>query len=140
MRVGAGRAFGGKAGVDDGEAVGKKRHGGIRHDGTKGRFDTELLRASNGKLICKIGAEAVYAVGALPCEKFPRGLGMAFKIEDGSYRGLGPAVIEALVQLGVLDDAESARLASFPRPIVDNRRGQPVGEARAIFDLRFNRQ
>ncbi len=36
--------------------------------GTKGRFDTELLRAGRGKLVCKIGAEAVYSVGVLPCE------------------------------------------------------------------------
>ncbi|HKP86144.1 MAG TPA: asparaginase [Blastocatellia bacterium] len=106
--------------------------------GTKGRFDTELLRASHGKLVCKVGAEAVYAVGVLPCEKFPRGLGLAFKMEDGSYRGLGPAVVEALVQLGVLDEAESARLASFHHPILENRRGLGVGSVRAVFELRFN--
>src|SRR6185503_17347997 len=101
--------------------------------GTKGRFDTELLRASKGKLICKIGAEAVYAVGVLPCERFPRGLGLALKIEDGSYRGIGPAVIETLAQLGVLNEAETAQLATYHHPIVENSRGLLVGEVRAIF-------
>jgi L-asparaginase II len=106
--------------------------------GTKGRFDTDLLRASRGKLICKVGAEAVYAVGVLPCERFPRGAGVAFKIEDGSYRGLGPAVIETLAQIGVLDETETAQLAAYHRPVVDNRRGLPVGSVRATFNLSLN--
>ena len=103
--------------------------------GTTGRFDTELLRAGRGKLVCKIGAEASYCVGILPSDRFPRGAGIAFKMEDGSYRGLGPAVVETLSQLGVLDDAELAQLASYHRPIVDNRRGTKVGEVRAVFKL-----
>jgi L-asparaginase II len=103
--------------------------------GTKGRFDTELLRASHGKLVCKIGAEASYAVGVLPCERFPRGVGIAFKIEDGSYRGLGPAVVEALAQLEILNEAETGQLASFHRPETDNRRGARVGQVRAVFQL-----
>jgi L-asparaginase II len=103
--------------------------------GTKGRFDTELLRASHGKLVCKVGAEAVYCIGVLPCEKFPAGLGIALKIEDGSYRGLGPAVVEMLRQLEVLDDEEVAKLASYHRPIIDNRRGLEVGEVAAVFEI-----
>jgi len=103
--------------------------------GTKGRFDTELLRASHGKLVCKIGAEAVYCIGVLPGEKFPVGLGIALKVEDGSYRGLGPAVVETLRQLEVLDDEEVAKLASYHRPIIDNRRGLEVGEVHAVFKL-----
>jgi L-asparaginase II len=111
----------------------------IRHPemvgGTKGRFDTELLRASHGKLICKVGAEAVYSVGVLPCERFPRGAGIAFKMEDGSYRGLGPTVVETLGQLGVLDDEEVGRLATYHRPIIENRRGLDVGDVRPVFKL-----
>jgi L-asparaginase II len=103
--------------------------------GTKGRFDTELLRAAHGKLICKIGAEAAYAVGVLPCERFPRGAGIALKMEDGSYRGLGPTVVETLARLEILNEQEVANLASFHRPLVDNRRGQEVGEVRAVFAL-----
>ncbi|HVG18367.1 MAG TPA: asparaginase [Blastocatellia bacterium] len=106
--------------------------------GTK-RFDTDLLRAARGKLICKVGAEAVYSIGVLPSEQFPRGLGIAFKMEDGSYRGLAPAVVETLVQLGVLSGGEAAALSSYRRPIVENRRGLNVGEVRAIFDLTSNK-
>lgn len=103
--------------------------------GTKGRFDTDLLRAGRGKLICKIGAEASYAVGVPPCDRFPRGAGIAFKIEDGSYRGLGPAVVETLAQLGVLNEEEVAHLAVYHRPVVENRRGADVGEVVAVFKL-----
>ena len=103
--------------------------------GTKGRFDTELLRAGHGTLICKIGAEAAYSVGVLPCEQFPRGAGIALKMEDGSYRGLGPTVVETLVQLGVLKEQELGQLATFHQPSVKNRRGAAVGEVRAIFNL-----
>ena len=108
--------------------------------GTKGRFDTDLLRAARGKLICKVGAEAVYSVGVLPCEKFPRGLGLSFKMEDGSYRGLAPTVVETLAQLGILDEMELTQLASYHRPIIDNRRGLQVGEVRTIFELGFDKQ
>ena len=103
--------------------------------GTKGRFDTELLRTARSKLVCKVGAEAVYSVGVLPCDQFPRGLGVAFKMEDGSYRGLGPTVVETLKQLGVLNEEEAAQLATFHRPAVQNRRGVDVGQVRVAFDL-----
>ena len=103
--------------------------------GTKGRFDTELLRAAHGKLVCKVGAEAVYAVGVLPSEQFPQGLGIAFKMEDGSYRGLAPAVIETLSQLGVLNEDEVAGLAAFHRPVLENHRHTTVGEVRAVFQI-----
>jgi L-asparaginase II len=102
--------------------------------GTK-RFDSDLLRASRGKLVCKIGAEAVYGVGVLPSERYPRGLGVAVKIEDGSFRGIGPAVVETLAQLGVLSEAEVSELAVYHRPAIDNRRGLIVGDVRAVLDL-----
>jgi L-asparaginase II len=103
--------------------------------GTKGRFDTELLRAAHGKLICKIGAEASYSVGVLPSDRFPSGAGIAIKIEDGSYRGLGPTVVETLAQLGVLNEEEVGQLATYHRPVVENRRGVNVGDVRAVFKL-----
>jgi L-asparaginase II len=108
--------------------------------GTQGRFDTDLMRAARGKLIAKVGAEAVYSVGVLPSEKYPRGLGLSFKMEDGSYRGLGPTVVETLRQIGVLDETATMQLATYHRPAIENRRGLHVGEVRAIFDLRLNQQ
>lgn len=108
--------------------------------GTKGRLDTDLLIAAGGRLICKVGAEAAYSIGVLPCRQFPHGLGIAIKIEDGSYRALGAVVVETLAQLGLLAPSEQARLAIYHRPAIVNHRGLNAGEVRANFDLEFDRR
>jgi L-asparaginase II len=104
--------------------------------GTTERLDTEIMRASPGMIISKVGAEGVYTAGVLPCEAWPQGFGLALKIEDGDdHRARPTVVIEALRQLGVLRDESLeavARYAFFP---VKNRRGEVVGEIRASFDL-----
>ena len=104
--------------------------------GTKDRLDTELIRAAGGRLISKIGAEGVYTVGVLPCDRWPMGIGFALKMEDGDdKRARPPAVIEALRQLGVLRDLEISSLAAYAPTPITNRRGERVGEARAAFSL-----
>jgi L-asparaginase II len=109
--------------------------------GTKSRLDTELIKAGNGRLISKIGAEGVYTIGVLPSNDWPRGLGLALKIEDGDdHRARPPAVIEALRQLGVLTKPELITLAAYAPTAITNRRGELVGEARAAFTLEVNRE
>src|SRR5215467_131785 len=103
--------------------------------GTSGRIDTDLMKATRGKLISKIGAESVHAVAILPDGRFPRGLGVAVKIEDGSKRALMPTVIEVLSQLQAIDQAEQAALVDYHRPSVTNHRQLAVGEIRPVFDL-----
>ncbi|HYY97815.1 MAG TPA: asparaginase, partial [Pyrinomonadaceae bacterium] len=102
------------------------------------RFDTEVMRACAGRVVSKIGAEGVYTAGVLPCERWPKGLGLAFKIEDGEDRRARSTIaIEALRQLDVLnEDARKALkpYASFP---VKNHRGENVGEIRTSFKLRW---
>jgi L-asparaginase II len=105
--------------------------------GTSGRLDTELMRAAPERLISKVGAEGIYTAGIRPCEEWPKGLGLAIKIEDGEDKRARPTVvIESLRQLGVLRkeslDAVS-KYAFFP---VRNRRGDVVGEISASFSLR----
>jgi len=108
--------------------------------GSKDRLDTELIRAGAGRLISKIGAEGVYAVGVLPGSEWPNGLGLALKIEDGDdHRARPPAVIEALRQLNVLSEKELVALASYAPTVIRNRRGERVGEARAAFTLEIRR-
>jgi L-asparaginase II len=108
--------------------------------GTKDRLDTELIKAGQGRLISKIGAEGVYTVGVLPSAEWPNGLGLALKIEDGDdHRARPPAVIEALKQLNVLAQSELSALDSYAPTIITNRRGECVGEARAAFMLEINR-
>jgi len=105
--------------------------------GTTDRLDTEIMRAAPGLLISKVGAEGVYTAGVLPSDQWPRGLGLALKIEDGDDKRARPTVvIEALRQLGVLRDESLeavARYAFFP---ILNRPGDLVGEVRAHFQLK----
>src|SRR5438034_2795113 len=87
--------------------------------GTTDRLDTELIKAGKGRLISKIGAEGVYTVGVLPSTEWPRGLGLALKIEDGDdHRARPPAVIDALRQLNVLTTDELAALASYAPTVI----------------------
>jgi L-asparaginase II len=103
--------------------------------GSEKRLDTDLMRAARGRLISKVGAESVHTLGVLPNERFPRGLGIAIKIEDGSKRAVGPVVIESLAQLGILRRPELDSLAEYHQPHVLNHRKLRVGEVRAVFDL-----
>ena len=105
--------------------------------GTTDRLDTEMIRAGQGKLLSKVGAEGVYTAAVLPCSEWPRGFGLALKIEDGDdHRARPTVVIESLRQLGVLKDESLeavSRYAFFP---VRNRREEVVGEVRANFELK----
>ncbi|HYN85437.1 MAG TPA: asparaginase [Pyrinomonadaceae bacterium] len=104
--------------------------------GTRERFDTEVMRAAGGRVVSKIGAEGVYTAGVLPSERWPRGLGLAFKIEDGEDRRARPTVaIEALRQLGLLDASGLEALAPYASFPINNHRGERVGEVRAAFEL-----
>jgi L-asparaginase II len=100
------------------------------------RLDTVIMQAARGGVVSKVGAEGVYTAAVLPCESWPRGLGLAIKIEDGEDRRARPTVvIETLRQLGVLknDALEAVRqYASFP---IKNRRGDVVGDVSASFEL-----
>ena len=107
--------------------------------GTKDRLDTEIMRAASGRLVSKVGAEGVYTVGVLPDEQWPKGFGLALKIEDGDdHRARPVVVIESLRQLGVLADESLeavARYAFFP---VRNRADDVVGEVTAGFELNLS--
>jgi L-asparaginase II len=105
--------------------------------GTTERFDTEVMRAAGGRAVSKVGAEGVYTAGLLPCAEWPRGLGLAFKIEDGEDRRARPVTaIESLRQLGVLDENAHKALAPYASFPVRNHRGDFVGEIVPSFELR----
>jgi L-asparaginase II len=105
--------------------------------GTANRIDTEIMRAAPGRLISKVGAEGVYTAGVNPCDEWPKGLGVALKIEDGDDRRARPTVvIEALRQLGVLRDESLEAVAKYAFFLLRNRPGAVVGEVRAEFALK----
>jgi L-asparaginase II len=104
--------------------------------GTVEWFDTELMRATRGRVVSKVGAEGVYTAAVLPSATWPRGLGLAFKVEDGDDRRARPLVaVEALRQLRVLDKDALKALAPFSSFEIRNHRGDFVGEIQHLFKL-----
>lgn len=99
-----------------------------------GRFDSELIRVTGGRIIGKMGAEGVFAM-TIP----DRRIGIALKIADGSERALYPAAVEVLAQLDALSPVELEQLQPFRRPSVLNRRGEPVGAIKPQIQLRARR-
>jgi L-asparaginase II len=107
--------------------------------GTVERFDTEVMRATGGRVISKVGAEGVYTAGVLPSERWPKGLGLAFKIDDGEDRRARPTVaIESLRQLGVLSGDAISALAPYASFPIRNHRGDFVGEIKPSFKLQLH--
>ncbi|GAB4274684.1 MAG: asparaginase [Deferrisomatales bacterium] len=91
------------------------------------RVCTEAMRAGGGRFLAKTGAEGSYGIAL-----FDRGLGVAFKIEDGSARAIDPVAVEVLAQAGAVDPGALTR---FHRPQVRNHRREVVGELVPVFDL-----
>lgn len=104
--------------------------------GTSERLDTEMIKATCRSVISKIGAEGVYTVGVMPSSDWPRGLGLAMKIEDGEDRRARPTVvIESLRQLGALTPDTLQKLSEYSRFDVKSHSGKVVGEVRPSFIL-----
>jgi len=94
------------------------------------RLCTVLMRAVDGRIITKTGAEGVYCAAVPGAE-----LGIAIKVEDGGRRASGPALIGVLRSLGLLGDEEMARLTSHAEPTIVNTRGETVGSVQASIEL-----
>jgi L-asparaginase II len=94
------------------------------------RNDLALMQAGRGDWVTKIGAEGVQAIGVRS-----RGWGIAIKVADGHSRGLHPASVAVLGQLGLLDTSAATALASWGRPVVRNYRGTATGDIRGVVVL-----
>jgi L-asparaginase II len=97
--------------------------------GGHGRFSSELMAATHGRLLSKVGAEGLECVAWTE-----RGLGVAVKCEDGAQRATEPATLALLERLGALGETERQTLASFRSPRITNAVGLDVGRIEA--DLR----
>jgi L-asparaginase II len=64
-----------------------------------------------------------------------RGLGIAIRVLDGSFRAHGVITAAVLEQLGVMEPSTIAALLDRHRPIVRNHNGWHVGDLRAAFRL-----
>ena len=61
---------------------------------------------------------------------------MALKIEDGNERALASVVLSVLEQLGLLTEEEKEKMASYKKQKLANKRGEIIGEIRAVVSLR----
>jgi L-asparaginase II len=91
----------------------------------EGRACTELMRAMNGRVALKTGAEAFF-IAIVPEKK----IGIALKIVDGSTRGAECAIAAILLRLGLLDPKHPATLKRLNAPIL-NFAGETTGHIRA---------
>ncbi|MGR3501988.1 asparaginase [Pseudaestuariivita sp.] len=93
----------------------------------EGRACTELMRATNGKVAIKTGAEGVF-IAILPDQQ----LGVALKVVDGATRASEAAVTALLVRLGALDAAHPMAQKRLNAPIT-NWRGTLTGHVCAAL-------
>jgi L-asparaginase II len=91
------------------------------------RNDLTLMRAGRGAWVTKVGAEGVQAIGVRSGSSRKGTWGIAIKVADGNARGLHPATVAVLDQLGLLDDAQRDELAGWREPLIRNYRGTVTG-------------
>ena len=115
-----------------------------------GEFDCELMKAGEGMIVCKRGAEGFQIIGLLPgaLGKDSPGIGIAFKVSDGdashkdmkleSSSRVRPAVtLEILRQLGALSSKQEQALGRFgPVKSIQNHRGIVTGRSYPVFEMK----
>lgn len=93
-----------------------------------GRIDTAVMNLTKGRILAKIGAEAVYCLAAVN-----QGIGISFKIEDGSYRAINPTVIGVLKRLDLITATEHEELLKMFPPVLKNHRGDVIGTVETLI-------
>ena len=91
--------------------------------GGSDRFDTRLIEAIGGNVVCKVGAEGVHTFAIID-----RSIGFALKVEDGSQRAQFVAVLAMLAAYDALPSPLPERLREAAVRAVRNTRGEQVGE------------
>jgi L-asparaginase II len=112
-----------------------------------GEFDCELMKVAKGNIVTKRGAEGYQILGVMPGIIHERGVGIAFKVEDGDKSSMDddlhthtrvrpPVALEVLRQLGVLNKSQLESLAGFgPKRIIKNYAGLVTGKMYPVFTL-----
>ncbi|MDX2228741.1 MAG: asparaginase [Leptolyngbyaceae cyanobacterium bins.349] len=72
----------------------------------EGEFDTELMRLTEGELVCKAGAEGIQCIG-----RVGEGMGLAIKVMDGAKRAKYAVAVHLLKQMGWITPSVSEKLA-----------------------------
>jgi L-asparaginase II len=119
-------------GVDDEDATALARVAGAMaaepwYVAGTGRFDTDLMRASGGRIVCKAGAEGFHCDALLDA-----GLGVALKVVDGTRRAAPPATLAVLDAVRVLEPEARKALRQHAVVPVRNVAGRVTGEVSAL--------
>jgi L-asparaginase II len=94
------------------------------------RIDAQLMRAFEGRIVCKGGAEGLQAIGFSDPP-----LGIVVKVLDGGERAGPPICVAVLRELGLIAGETPAPLAERERPILTNHQGAATGEIVALVTL-----
>jgi L-asparaginase II len=95
-----------------------------------GRVDASLSLATNGRLICKDGAEGLLGIGIKD-----RGVGIAVKVLDGNQRAHIPVVSALMLDLGYINADEAAALDKLMPSVVRNGLGQSAANLRSVLHV-----
>ena len=91
---------------------------------------SEVMRAFDGELVGKVGADASYAIGVRNSGT-PTGthgtLGIAVKVEDGNTAVLYAIVAHVLEQLSIGNETQREKLAAYRNPPMRNTMGIETG-------------
>jgi L-asparaginase II len=106
-------------------------------DGDTSDVTSALVKAHSGRIVAKSGAEALFVTGLVPGIIGERGVGIAVKAEDGGnvQRSCYLATMEALRQLGAIDESALEHLAQYLGREIHDVHGDVVGAARPCFTL-----
>ena len=97
-----------------------------------GLLDTVINQITGGRIVVKSGAEAVLCLALRD-----RGLGVTFKVDDGSDRPQAVIALALLRQLDALTPDEDAALVAHIDATVRSNRDQLVGKIRPVIELTF---
>jgi L-asparaginase II len=107
--------------------------------GTRDVLDTMLMQRRPGALVSKGGAEGLRGIGLVRDSRGPGrpAAGLAIRIEDGDgfARANRSVTVEALGQLGVLDDRALRALSVAHRPTTRSPAGHVIAETVPGFEL-----
>ena len=91
--------------------------------GGKNRFDSEIIKHTNGRIFCKAGAE-----GVLLFSDSKKQIGGIIKITDGNERAVPSAAIKIFYDLGLINNEEKIYLNKWLKQIIYNHANNKIGE------------
>jgi len=99
------------------------------------RFDTDLMRASEGRLLAKSGADGVFCIGVRN-EHGNHGMGITIKMESGNIKFLPIVVMRILDKLKILSKEKINKLKKYRPLYIKNYHKEKVGQFISDFKLK----